>query len=231
MERSIAISTPTRRVASGCIRRSSRRRPATGRGSTTTATARRRSTSCPAPPTTRGARPGVEQTFDGGGRRLHLHPGRRDPRRGERLGDRAAGRRADPQLPRFARRLPRRRARRRATTSRRRAEGLSRRGRSGSSSSEHGLAGVPEAAVPERRLVGRDADRARSRRRDRFVLKRTSPAADWIVRATRDIGAARGRSSPAAGSAPRRAARRAVPRRRQRRRRRSRSSCPTCRTS
>ena len=47
------------------------------------------------------------------GGRLRLHPGRRDPRRGECLLDRAARRRPDAQLPRFARRVPRRRPGRR----------------------------------------------------------------------------------------------------------------------
>ena len=56
---------------------------------------------------------GLEHALRGDDRRLRLHPGGRDPRRGQRVGDRAAGRRADPQLRRFARGLSRRRPRRR----------------------------------------------------------------------------------------------------------------------
>ena len=44
---------------------------------------------------------GVEHGFDAAAGRLRLHPGRRDPRRGECLGHRAAGRRPDPQLSRI----------------------------------------------------------------------------------------------------------------------------------
>ena len=53
----------------------------------------------------------------GRGRRLRVHPGGRDPRRGERQHDRAARRRPDAELPGFARRVRRwrpRRCRRRA---------------------------------------------------------------------------------------------------------------------
>jgi hypothetical protein len=51
----------------------------------------------------------------------------------------------------------------------------------------NGLVGVPEAPFPNDGWSGATLT-ALQRGRDRFVLKRTSPAADWIVRATHDIG-------------------------------------------
>ena len=100
----------------------------------------------------------------GGGRRLHLHPGRRDPRRGQRVGDRAARRRADAQLPRFARASISTAVPMGPTTCRRRVEGLS--DAVAAAAPRGSRAGRrPGGRVPERRLVGFDADRARSRRR------------------------------------------------------------------
>ena len=55
---------PDGRLRRGSIRRSSRPRPATGPGSTTTATAKPRSTSCPARRPTRSDRPGSRTRFD-----------------------------------------------------------------------------------------------------------------------------------------------------------------------
>ncbi len=123
--------------------------------------------------------------------RLHLHPGRRDPRRGERLGDRAARRRPDPQLPRLARGVPGRRAGRLA---RRPGAVLSprptRRDRLADRPladllAEHGLTGAPEQPFPTDGWSGSTFS-ALERGGERFVLKRTSAARDWIVRATRD---------------------------------------------
>ena len=139
---------------------------------------------------------GLEEDVHGRGRRLRLHPGRRDPRRGERLGCGAARRRPDPELPGLARRLPRRRRGRRSAAS----AGLRadaghggpcrsvRRGRARSLAELLAATRVDRrrgGAVPERRLVRRHADGpARPRRPVRPEAH--SWAADWIARSTRD---------------------------------------------
>ena len=51
---------------------------------------------------------------------------------------------------------------------------------------EAGLAGSPEEAFPNDGWSGATLTAIR-RRDERFVIKRTSAAADWIVRATNDI--------------------------------------------
>ena len=113
MERSIAISSADRRLASGSTRRSCRPRPATRPGSTTTATARRRSTSCPGPPAYTWGPTGLEHAFDAAAGDFIYIPAGEIHVEANASRDRAAGRRPDPQLPRFARRLPRRRSGRR----------------------------------------------------------------------------------------------------------------------
>ena len=76
----------------------------------------------------------------------------------------------------------------------------------------------------------RDADRARARPTNAFILKRTSAASDWIVRATQDTAL---REAFVADTGLRLAEplARAVSRRRIGRRPRWPSSCPTCRMS
>ena len=132
---------------------------------------------------------GLEHEMTARGRRLHLHPGRRGPRRGECVGDRAAGRRADPELPRFARRVPRRRAGRR----RRRPGAL--------------------LSADGRRLARSDpprpADRARAGAAARSTRSRPTagPARRSRASSTRSAGAtsSSGRRSPPTGSRVRRA--------------------------
>ena len=111
--------------------------------------------------------------MDAEAERLHLHPGRRGPRRGERVRHRAARRRVDPQLPGVGGPLPRRGVN--ATDFEPLAEVLAR----------HGLAEAPEEPFPNDGWSGASMTLLR-RGQDRFVLKRDSLARDWIARATRD---------------------------------------------
>ena len=135
---------------------------------------------------------------DARGRRLHLHPGRRGPCRGERLVRRAAGRRPDPELPRFARRVPRRRPGRQ----RRRPGALLTDGRRLARSNppgpadEHGLELSPEHAFPTDGWSGATFTGLVDPVGRHFVLKRTSLATDWIARATRDADLREGSRRP-----------------------------------
>src|SRR6185503_18827026 len=118
-------------------------------------------------------------------RRLRLHPGGRGPRRGERVRDGAAGRRHHPQLSGLRRPLPRR--------------GMSRdwppygaghwQDRPLSDLLEaHGLERLPERAFPTDGWSGARFSmiEAPGDPPERYVLKRTSPAIDWIAAATAD---------------------------------------------
>ena len=134
--------------------------------------------------TLRPDRPGARVRGDG--RRLRVHPGRRDPCRGQRVRPRAARRRADPQLPGFARGL---RGRRTGWLGRRPRPVL--RHWDGRTLpdllAEHGLTDAPEAAFANDGWSGASLTRlVRPSDGAAFVLKRTSWAVDWIARSTRD---------------------------------------------
>src|SRR4051812_1177965 len=171
-------------VRSGSIHRSCRRRLATGRGSTTTATARHLSTSCRAP---------LRTPTDGRGSRMRSRPPR-------------ATSSTSPQARSTSRRTPRRRSRSSScspATARIRTSSTStadptapttfRRPAEASTTDSvrqllerYLLDDVPEEAFPNDGWSGATLTTLR-RGNEGFVLKRTSRAVDWVARATNDI--------------------------------------------